>query len=507
MSSAEQKLPMLDRALLAVAPGVAARRIAARRSYFADHSALNVMRKYEAAKTGRRNEGWNRAGTSANAEVTASFQGLSSGARQLVRDNGHAANALNVLANNTIGVGIRAGFEADTDAYVREIEELYEEHVEGQQSGSGELGGVYERQLLAFRSIVEGGSALLRRRRRTNQSMTLPYAVQVMEPDYLATHKDGWGESGNRIVSGKEFSARDELIAFYLHKQHPGDAFIGVRGMTEPTRVLAGEVSHAFRMDRPGQTQGASWFAPVTTPLRDNADTRDAYQLRQKIAACYTAFIYEAEPSGTGSGRAPAITDRIEPGAIQSLPPGKLIEFAKPPGVEGMSDFDRAQLMTISAGLGIPYEALTGDLSEVNFLSGRMGWLAFYRNIDVWRTAMVIPQICQREMGWFLEAAAVARGMRQPVRVTYEAPHRDLLDPGKEIKALREEMRLGLLSYPDAVRMRGRNPKQVLDSWEKWAKEVDKREVAFDWDPRHFSMAGNSIEEQITEQVEETTDA
>lgn len=493
---------LFDRALLAIAPGLAARRMRSRRDYWAHSAAVQYGRQYEAAKGGRRNEGWVRPATSANAEVVSSFAGLTGGARQLVRDNGHAANAVNVIANNTIGTGIRAGFAADGDATERRLLELWETHAETASSGAGEIGGIYERQWVGMRSIVESGSVLLRRRRRTNRNMTLPYVVQVMEPDYLATHLDGVqvGSGRTRILSGKEYSARDELVACHLHTAHPGDTLLGTRGLGQTTRVLAADISHAFRMERAGQVQGASWFAPIMSDLRDLADTRDSYQLRQKIASCYSVFLYETEP-GLGTSHAGKPTpDHVEPGLVMSIPPGKQVAFANPPGVTGMADFDRAQLMTIAVGLGsIPYEALTGDLRNVNFLSGRMGWLGFYRSIDAWRTAIVIPRICEREMQWFLEAAAVAAGIREPVRVHWVAPHRDLLDPKAEIAALREEVRLGTLAYPDLVRMRGRDPNQVIEQWAAWAEKIDERSLKFDWDPRQFSMAGNSINEHSEE--------
>jgi len=503
-----EKPPLIERALLTVAPGLANRRLQARMQYEQNAKAFQVYRKYEAAKTGRRTDGWVRPGSSANAEVTSSFSGLSGGARQMVRDNGHAANAVNVLTNNTIGTGIVPGFQTDGDQAARQYQELWEEHVEESVSGAGEIGGVYERQAVAFRSIVESGSAILRMRgRRARDGLPLNYVVQVLEPDYFASHLDGMlAQGGGKVIAGKEYDRRDELVACHLYLEHPGDMFvIGVRNAGSTTRVLSRYFSHAYRADRPGQVHGASWFAPILTDLRDLADTRDAYQLRQKIAACYTAFIYESDPSTRSADR--AVTDHIEPGRIESLPPGKEITFASPPGVDGMSDFDKAQLMTVAAGLGIPYEALTGDLRNVTFLSGRMGWLAFYRNIDAWRKNIVIPRLCQREMSWFLEGVAATRGIRQPVRVTWTAPHRDLLDPKQEIASLREEMRLGALSYPDFVRMRGRNPQQVLDEWERWANEVDNRDLAFDWDPRKFSMAGNNIEDQITEAVKEGNNA
>lgn len=491
-----------ERILLSVAPGLAASRARAHREFMQHQAATVALRKYEAATTGRRTDGWTRPGTSAKAEVSSSAAALRNGARQLVRDNGIAANAVSVLEANVIGTGIRPGFDTGSDDADRMYEELWQEHVEGESSGSEDAGNFYGRQALGFRAIVESGSVLARRRRRTSGRYALPYQVQLLEPDFLDTSIDGVYR-GNDVINGKEFNRRGEVIAYHLHTAHPGDRFLGVRSRFQSTRVLASEVAHAYRMDRPGQVDGVSWFAPIMNTLRDNADTRDAYQLRQKIAACYAVFVHETEPGvGTTNDNSP-ISDRIEPGRVESLPPGKEVTFATPPGVEGMSDFDRLQHLTIASGIGMPYEALTGDLKNVNFLSGRMGWLSFYRNIDIWRARVVIPRLCEPELRWFLESAATARGMARPVRVTWTSPHRDLLDPGKEIKALREEMRLGAMSYPDMVRMRGRDPEKIIDSWKKWSDKLDSADLYFDWDPTRFSMAGNLNE---TTEKEGSTD-
>ena len=74
-------------------------------------SAAVLLRKYEAATNGRRNDGWTRPASSARSEIYGSAAGLRNGARQLVRDNGNAANAVNVLETNVIGTGIRPGFD------------------------------------------------------------------------------------------------------------------------------------------------------------------------------------------------------------------------------------------------------------------------------------------------------------------------------------------------------------------------------------------------------------
>ncbi|MFT5766744.1 MAG: lambda family phage portal protein [Halioglobus sp.] len=494
------KESLLSRAILAASPSWAASRAKGRREFQQHEAAARIFRKYEAASTGRRNDGWSRPGTSANAEIATSATALRNGARQLVRDNGLAANAVNVLENNVIGTGIRPSFTAHDDATEKMLGELWEEHVASESSGAEETGNFYDRQGLAFRAIVESGSVLQRRRRRSSGSGgVLPYQVQLLEPDYLNKSKDG-AYKGNTVTHGKEYNKRGDVVAYHLYTSHPGDNFIGITGLSGSTRVLASEISHAYRMDRPGQADGATWFAPIMTDLRELADTRGNYQLRQKIASCYTVFLHESEPGQGTSHKGSPTSEYMEPGRIESLPPGKDVSFANPPSVTGMSDFDRDILLTIAAGLGVPYEALTGNLKDVNFLSGRMGWLAFYRNIETWRTRIVVPKLCKTELQWFLQSTAAARGISAPVRVNWTAPHRDLLDPTKEIKALREEMRLGALAYPDMVAMRGRDPKQVLDDIEKWNKEIEKKNLYFDWDVPRVSMAGNA---NITATIEE----
>ena len=180
----------LERALLTVAPGWAASRARAQREFLQHKAAAEHLRKYEAATTGRRNDGWIRPGTSANTEILTSASALRNGARQLVRDNGHAANAVNVLEANVIGTGIRPDFETEKDSTTRMIEELWQEHVENEVSGADEGGDFYSRQGLGFRAIVESGSVIQRRRRGAAAGRPLPYRVQLLEPDYLDCGKD-----------------------------------------------------------------------------------------------------------------------------------------------------------------------------------------------------------------------------------------------------------------------------------------------------------------------------
>ncbi|MDT9136289.1 phage portal protein, partial [Escherichia coli] len=77
--------------------------------------------------------------------------------------------------------------------------------------------------------------------------------------------------------------------------------------------------------------------------------------------------------------------DYVEPGTFQYLRSGEEVTFSSPPSVEGYGEYTKVSLRAIAAGLGVPYEVLTGDLSEVSFISGRLGRLEYRDTVAAWQ--------------------------------------------------------------------------------------------------------------------------
>jgi capsid protein len=61
---------------------------------------------------------------------------------------------------------------------------------------------------------------------------------------------------------------------------------------------------------------------------------------------------------------------------------GKDIKFNAPATVGGYAEYKKAMLRTAAAGLRLPYELLSGDLSDVNFSSIRAGIVEFRRFVS-----------------------------------------------------------------------------------------------------------------------------
>jgi lambda family phage portal protein len=475
----------LDRAIGAVSPGTGLRRERQRQ-------ALQLMqRAYEGAKAGRRTDGWVTAGTGANAEIGPASSRLRDRSRDLVRNNPYAAKAVNALVSNLVGTGIVPRARAKRSAISKSADQLWLQFAAGCDSdGLTDFGGL---QALIVRSLVEGGEVLVRfRERRVEDGLAVPLQLQLLEPDHLDSAKTEELSNGGYILQGIEFDALGRRRAYWLFPSHPGEA----RGRALVSRpVPARQVLHLFERLRPGQVRGISWFAPVILKLRDLDDYDDAELMRKKIEACFAAFVTGAQDEETlGKPSAGMSGDRVEsfePGMIEYLEPGKDVKFASPSANSDYSDYMRMQLHAVAAGVGLTYELLTGDLSQVNYSSIRAGLIEFRRRMEALQWQLIVPGLCQPVWSRFVELAQAA-GQLPEGEITSEwtAPRFEAVDPLKDIQADVLAVRAGVMTLKEAIARQGYDPAQVLAEIAATNAELDAAGITLDTDPRRSTKTG-----------------
>lgn len=480
----------LERIIATVAPRAALRRAQAR-------AALAVIRGYEAASKGPRTSGWKTQSTSANSALRGKLGLLRDRARDLVRNNPYAARGVTVIASNVIGYGIKTAVRTPNKRNAPRMQEAFNTWAETNECDADGQHDIYGLQNLVMRGVVESGEMLVRRLWRTSRDgLTVPMQIRVMEGDFIDTSREGVASNGNVIIQGIEFDKRGRRVAYYLFDEHPGDTFLLSRSTFASRRVPADDVIHVYRQDRAGQVRGVSWFAPVVTRMREFDEYEYAQLVKQKVSACFTAFVYDTDtPEATGAHAHGDLYDYLEPAAIQRLPVGTNITFPTVPKVDGYGEYASVTLHAIAAGLGVPYEALTGDYSQVNFTSGRMGKVDFHANLDTWQWLMFIPQFCAGVFRWFSEAAQLAGLPAQGMTAKYTPPRRTLTDPTREVPAIIKSIRAGLQTMQGGIREMGEEPEAFLDEIEAWNREVDRRGIVLDTDPRRVTNGGQA---QIT---------
>lgn len=487
---------LIDRAVLYLSPKIGGHRLKnrLRAEVFAKNSEAirEEMRKFDAATKGRRGVGWDAKSNSANAELEASLSWLRNRSRDLVRNNQYGKRTINLLQNNIIGTGIVPAIIGESDAgkaAAEKIKKIWKKWAESIKSDFEEHMTFYALQGLVVRTIAESGEALILRRREAGRDV--PFSLQVLEPDYIDSMKTvAKMEGGGYINQGIEYDGDGKKVAMWLFSQHPGEV-ISIGDLTSNRRPMD-DIIHIYKKERPGQGRGVPVMHASMLNMKDFEGYQDAQLLRQKIAACYAAFVTDDEGDINDSQTESSVPEKFEPGMIEVLPAGKSITMANPPGVgTEYKDYAASTLQGIAVGNDVTYEGMTGDLSRVNFSSARMGWLEFQRSIKTWQTNVFIPLFCDRVWNWFMEAmelkGVVKKANSDKIITSWTSPRREMIDPVAETKALSAQVRNGFVPWSEAVRSTGQDPDQVFQQLVADKKKFDdaglKLECDIRWDP------------------------
>ncbi len=448
--------------------------------------AIEQIRAYEGASKGPRNKNWKSSSGSANVE-TQSLPELRNRASDLARNNSYSSRALSVIPNNVVGLGIRPRVTKKKGSGEK-VMKLWQDWAETTDCDFDGHHTMYGLQHLATRAVFERGNVIIRKRRRKDK--IIPIQIQVVEGDLL-DHNKTTTTAGGYILNGVEFNNDGRKVAYWIYDQHPSDIMYSTNSLVSKS-VPASEIIHLYVKDRPGQTVGVPSGVSGFQKLRDFDDYEDAQLVRQKIAACFAVFVHDSAENLTGAIQGTetesdgTISERVQPGLIEHLPAGKTVTFAAPPGTSGYSEYAKNVLRSIAISHNITYEALTGDLSNVNFSSGRMGWLEFHRQVEQWQSNLVIPGFT-RVWDWFLDAAVISGQLssKNGLSPVWTPPRREMIDPVKEINALSIEVRNGFTSWRDAVSSRGWDPDDLLLELSQEQALFEKFKMMLECDPRY----------------------
>lgn len=483
----------LDRVIIALSPERGLQRVKAKR-------AADVLMRYDVEQPGRRTKSLRPNALDADG-ATDRRRRIAFIARDMVRNNPIALRAQSVVTGNVVGDGVIPALFGASERSRRRFEALVKAHLDTTAVDADGRCNLYGLQRLAMNAVCADGEVLIRiRRRPAADGMALPFQLQMLEADYIDESKETLASpiDGVTIRQGIEYDARGRRLAYWLFDDHPGAARLN---SSRSRRVPASEVIHVYRQDRPGQQRGVSWLAPVAMQLQDLADYLDAQLVRQKIAACLAGFRTTEDGEPETSAADPLA--KLSPGAIYQLSPGEDIRFSDPPQVTGLTEFTTASLRAIAGGIGITYEALTGDLGGVNYSSGRMGRMEMDRNVSAWQWLMLIPQMMDPIGRLILDTWQAMPGAVDNLRgaqVIWTPPARVIVDPAKEYAAMQQAVRAGFRSWSDTVRALGYDPEDVAAELAADAARFDRLGLTVDSDARSGASGAARSGQDVTPQ-------
>jgi lambda family phage portal protein len=476
---------VIDRAISVFAPRAALKRATARALLEAGGQ------RFEAAKAGRSDD-WMPMGTSTdpNAEVIQAGYELRRAARQLEQDDPFATRGLAAWTCNAAPIAGRAqvpGIERDDAKAVHDpIDTLWWEQCQRLGADGETNGDALQAQIV--HGMVRDGEILVRRIDRPSEfGLPLPFQVQLLEAEFLDESKDRGTDDGGAIVGGIRFNRLGQRVSYLLHREHPGPNRAFTRRSLDPVEVPASEIAHVYEPLTYGLQRGFSWFAPVIMTAKDLGDYNRAERKRKMIQACFAAFVhgFEGEPDQTIG---PTVTDS-QGKVIESVFPGMIayvrgaggqVQFGDPKATGGYAEYMRVHQHAYAAGLHLTYELLTGDLSQVNFSSARVGLVEFRRRVRHVQRTVLIPRYCERIWSWFLMyGQALGKIRTGTVWAQWTPPRWEAIQPHEDAQATELQLATGTLSPQEALAREGIDWIEYLDDIEQWNAELDKRGIAF----------------------------
>lgn len=457
--------------------------------------------RYDGARVDHLLGGWVAGSGDAASESAPDLARLRNRAREGERNRALMVRALEVLETAVVGaVGARPLFETGDARTNKQLADLWRDWcTEASASDRLRFEGL---TALALRSMVRDGEALARiRTRRLTDVTTVPIQLEVLEADFLATEKSGELANGaGRIINGVETDAIGRIVAYWIHRRHPGDYLAG--GGLEPARVPAEAVVHTYRTTRAGQRRGVSWFAPVLDAAFHHTELRRSERVRFRASASVFATVEGADdetddgivPSepqdGEQAGPSGYVEDgdgnpvnNLAPGGILNVTHGKALKLHQPAAAVGYGEAIVVEERDIARGLGLMYEALSGDLSQVNWASFRVGDVRFRKFVDFIRSQILEPLFLAPIMRAWLDAAQASGRVRPLASVSVRwrwAPHEEM-DRESTAQANRAELENGTVTFEQLCESLGTTMDEQIASAERSQEALSRAGLRLAW--------------------------
>ena len=356
---------------------------------------------YEGAKVGRSQTDWIADQGSADAHILPDLSIMRQRCRWLYNNDGTATAILESLITNIIGTGMTPEPTLpwnQLDIEPKEAMRIGEQMLNAWQrwapyadaAGRCDMGGLQE---LLFGSWARDGDVGARIVRSRIPGSPYSIAVETIEADRIDTPV-GLKDTRN-IRAGVQLTSREGIpIAYWVAKQHPGDALLpqslpAIRGRRLFLKVPRWDADgrpqffHLFTVRRGGQSRGIPWLAPVIREFKNFGDYKKAELIAAKVAACFTMVVKTAgrvaggvkrfvlgklgDPSADGKRK-----EKLSPGGIVYLRNDEDVEALNPTRPNRAFDsFTMTMVRSIAAAVGLPYEIAMRDYSKSTWSSAR----------------------------------------------------------------------------------------------------------------------------------------
>jgi lambda family phage portal protein len=447
---------------------------------------------------------WTPGAGSADADLLPDLAALTSRSRDLGRNNGLMAGALQTYRDNIIGAVLRLSATPDYRllGWTREqarvwgniTEPRFRSWADTTECDAGRSCTLLAIAQQALTGSILNGDAIVLPLWLPRQDAKWSTRLLVVEADRLSTPP--WLSHNPSIRAGIEFDRYGAPVAYHIQRHHPGDLAgnfaIHTGGFQQWDRIPAftawgrRRVIHLHDKDRTGQSRGRPLITAVMRDFKMAGDYA-SNELQASVANSLVAAFLESDLSQEASsalfGEEPRAQwnsslkearslRKLSGGAIIPLPVGaKLSSFAPSRPNAAFEAFMLASLRHIAAGMNLSYELLLKDFSKSNYSSARATLLEVWRFFNGrrrWLADVFLRPVYELWLEEAINSGEVQAPDYYPNRYAYSRCRfifggRGWVDPVKEAQAAAMRIAAGTSTLEIECAEQGLDYEEVLD--------------------------------------------
>lgn len=453
-------------------------------------------RAFKAAQSRLTESGWMQSSVPADYDIRYGLETLRARSREESENSDHVKQFIRMVKTNIVGpngvamqgaVKMRRSGRLDERANDALEMNWKEWGAQGSPDTSGLMSWV-EIQNATVAALAIDGEAIWRKVPRW-EGNKYGFALQQLDAALLDIQYNEELGDGRAIVMGIELDSWRRPVAYHmLDRPRPNWSMYGTYYGGKRQRIPANEIYHIYLREWCLQSRGVPWTAPGLRRLHNLVGYEDAELVAARVAAAKMGFFEQESTAGQYVGddedaQQNPIQD-ARPGEFEVLPQGWTFKDWDPQHPNtAYGEFVRSCLRSLASGLGVNYNTLANDLTQVNYTSLRHGLLI---ERDVWMTLQnhVIQSFIGRVYNdWLTEALLsgelVDVGGRPLLmskvddyrRVNWQGRRWQWVDPLKESQARQTDLNMGIRSRSQMIREDGRDPEEV---WQEIAAEQER---------------------------------
>ncbi|MGN0706587.1 MAG: phage portal protein [Faecalibacterium sp.] len=335
---------------------------------------------YDAADSGRINQNWRVSNEAAELTDRTARDVIRARTRDLERNSDMANGILSAFKRNVVGTGFTLQARTGDDELDSQIEWLWHLWTRKQNCDITRQQNFNQILRMALvRKKVDGG--ILFKKCYTKGGI-LPFKLQALEVDELATSVASPHTKGNRVIGGIEYNEYNRPVGYWI-EQYNIDGW----QINQPVYYPAKDIIFYFTKKRPSQLREISDLSQSVNRIRDANEFISAVSMKERIAACFALLIKRAVPLGgltpgrnalgkDGKDQHSYSNKMLTPGLVSTLNAGDEAQVIDPK--DSSSDattFLKLLQRLVCSGQGLSYEATARDMSDTTYSSARQSMI------------------------------------------------------------------------------------------------------------------------------------